>query len=158
MKLPDRETCYRAPQGRDSRFDGLFYVGVTSTDIYCRPVCPARTAKLKNCRYFSSAAEAQEAGLRPCLRCRPETALVSLEFVSDLRLTRVFPGAERLAVMESINVAMPAERRSALKELAAAVVADPNLFRHRGRGSLTQRSIFGPAASAATSESRSAYV
>jgi AraC family transcriptional regulator of adaptative response / DNA-3-methyladenine glycosylase II len=74
MELPDREICYRALQSRDSRFDGLIFVGVTSTGVYCRPVCPARTPKFENCHFFSSAAAAQEAGFRPCLRCRPETA------------------------------------------------------------------------------------
>jgi AraC family transcriptional regulator, regulatory protein of adaptative response / DNA-3-methyladenine glycosylase II len=74
MELPDREVCYRALQSRDSRFDGLIFVGVSSTGIYCRPVCPARTAKYENCSFFGSAAAAQEAGFRPCLRCRPETA------------------------------------------------------------------------------------
>jgi AraC family transcriptional regulator of adaptative response / DNA-3-methyladenine glycosylase II len=74
MELPDRAACYRALQSRDSRFDGLLFVGVTSTGIYCRPVCPARTPKFENCRFFRSAAAAQEAGFRPCLRCRPETA------------------------------------------------------------------------------------
>jgi AraC family transcriptional regulator of adaptative response / DNA-3-methyladenine glycosylase II len=52
----------------------LLFVGVTSTRIYCRPICPARTPKFENCRFFASAAAAQEAGFRPCLRCRPETA------------------------------------------------------------------------------------
>jgi AraC family transcriptional regulator of adaptative response / DNA-3-methyladenine glycosylase II len=74
VELPDREICYRALQSRDARFDGLLFVGATSTGIYCRPVCPARTPKLANCRFFGSAAAAQEAGFRPCLRCRPETA------------------------------------------------------------------------------------
>jgi AraC family transcriptional regulator of adaptative response / DNA-3-methyladenine glycosylase II len=74
MELPIKEVCYRALQSRDPRFDGLIYVGVTSTGIYCRPVCPARTAKFENCSFFGSAAAAQEAGFRPCLRCRPETA------------------------------------------------------------------------------------
>jgi AraC family transcriptional regulator of adaptative response / DNA-3-methyladenine glycosylase II len=74
MELPDRDVCYRALQSRDPRFDGLLFVGVTSTGIYCRPVCPARTAKFENTRFFGSAAAAQEAGFRPCLRCRPETA------------------------------------------------------------------------------------
>src|SRR5438045_4863974 len=74
MELPNREVCYRAFQSRDSRFDGLLFVGVTSTGIYCRPICPARSPKFENCRFFSSAAAAQEAGFRPCLRCRPETA------------------------------------------------------------------------------------
>src|SRR5580704_11461052 len=74
MELPDKETCYRALQSRDSRFDGLMYVGVKSTGIYCRTVCPARTAKYENCTFYGSAAAAQEAGFRPCLRCRPETS------------------------------------------------------------------------------------
>jgi len=70
----DPKVCYRALATRDARFDGRLFVGVTSTGIYCRPVCPARPAKFENCRFFSSAAAAQEAGFRPCLRCRPETA------------------------------------------------------------------------------------
>lgn len=74
MEVPEREICYRALQSRDARFDGLLFVGVSSTGIYCRPVCPARTPKFENCRFFGSAAAAQEAGFRPCLRCRPETA------------------------------------------------------------------------------------
>src|SRR3954452_4812013 len=74
MDLPERAICYRALQSRDARFDGLLFVGVTSTGIYCRPVCPARTAKPEHCTFFASAAAAQEAGFRPCLRCRPETA------------------------------------------------------------------------------------
>ena len=74
MEVLDRDVCYRALQTRDARFDGRLFVGVTTTGIYCRPVCPARTAKRENCRFFASAAAAQEAGFRPCLRCRPETA------------------------------------------------------------------------------------
>jgi AraC family transcriptional regulator, regulatory protein of adaptative response / DNA-3-methyladenine glycosylase II len=74
MELPGPEACYRALQSRDARFDGLIFVGVRTTGVYCRPVCPARTPQSKNCRFFASAAAAQEAGFRPCLRCRPETA------------------------------------------------------------------------------------
>lgn len=74
MEALDPQICYRALRTRDARFDGRIFVGVTSTGIYCRPVCPAGTAKLANCRFFPSAAAAQEAGFRPCLRCRPETA------------------------------------------------------------------------------------
>src|ERR1700683_4931056 len=74
MELPEKETCYRALQSRDPRFDGLLYVGVKSTGIYCRPVCPARTPKYENCTFYASAAAAQDVGYRPCLRCRPETA------------------------------------------------------------------------------------
>lgn len=70
----DPGACYRTLQSRDARFDGRLFVGVTSTGIYCRPICPARTPKFENCRFYPSAAAAQEAGFRPCLRCRPETA------------------------------------------------------------------------------------
>lgn len=74
MDLMDRDACYRVLQTRDARFDGRLFVGVSSTGIYCRPVCPARTPLSRNCQFFASAAAAQEAGFRPCLRCRPETA------------------------------------------------------------------------------------
>lgn len=74
MELPGRNVCYRALQSRDARFDGLLYVGVSSTGIYCRPICPARTPRFENCSFYGSAAAAQEAGFRPCLRCRPEIA------------------------------------------------------------------------------------
>lgn len=74
VDLPDADACYRALRSRDLRFDGRMFVGVMSTGIYCRPVCPARTPKREHCRFFASAAAAQEAGFRPCLRCRPETA------------------------------------------------------------------------------------
>lgn len=70
----DPKICLRALRTRDARFDGRIFVGVTSTGIYCRPICPARSPKPENCRFFASAAAAQEAGFRPCLRCRPETA------------------------------------------------------------------------------------
>jgi AraC family transcriptional regulator, regulatory protein of adaptative response / DNA-3-methyladenine glycosylase II len=70
----DRIACYRAISTRDARFDGRLFVGVKTTGIYCRPICPARTPKLENTSFYASAAAAQEAGFRPCLRCRPETS------------------------------------------------------------------------------------
>jgi hypothetical protein len=70
----DDDACYRAIETRDRRFDGRLFVAVTSTGIYCRPFCPAPTPKRKNARFFNTAAAAQEAGFRPCLRCRPETS------------------------------------------------------------------------------------
>jgi AraC family transcriptional regulator of adaptative response / DNA-3-methyladenine glycosylase II len=72
--LLDRESCNRAVDSADARFDGVFFVGVTTTTIYCRPICPARRTLKKNRRYFTSAAAAERAGFRPCLRCRPELA------------------------------------------------------------------------------------
>src|SRR5512138_175008 len=67
-----QQVCSRARLTRDARFDGKFFIGVLSTKIYCRPICPARTAKESNVRYYPTAAAAAEAGFRPCLRCRPE--------------------------------------------------------------------------------------
>lgn len=72
--LPEPEICERARQSRDVRFDGRFFVGVLTTGIYCRPVCPARMPAEDNVRYYATPASAQDAGFRPCLRCRPETA------------------------------------------------------------------------------------
>jgi AraC family transcriptional regulator, regulatory protein of adaptative response / DNA-3-methyladenine glycosylase II len=68
----DHDACYRAVASRDARFDGRIFTGVKTTGIYCRPICPARTPKSSNVVFFSTAAAAQEAGFRSCLRCRPE--------------------------------------------------------------------------------------
>ena len=70
----DQEACYRAVLTRDVRFDGRFFGCVKTTGIYCRPVCPARTPKRENMSFVVTAAGAEEAGFRACLRCRPETA------------------------------------------------------------------------------------
>jgi len=70
----DGDTCYRALRARDTRFDGRFFVGVSTTGVYCRPVCPARTPGRDRCTFYRSAAEAERAGYRACLRCRPELA------------------------------------------------------------------------------------
>lgn len=70
----DEDSAYRALSARDARFDGQFFVGVTSTGIYCRPVCRVRLPRRENCRFFAHPAAAEQAGFRPCLRCRPEQA------------------------------------------------------------------------------------
>ncbi len=70
----DPEVCHRALRARDARFDGRLFVGVVTTGVYCRPICPVPSPKSRNCRFFPSAAAAQAAGFRPCLRCRPEVA------------------------------------------------------------------------------------
>lgn len=69
----DDDACYRAIQVRDRRFDGRLFIAVRTTGIYCRPICPARTPKRENSTFYATAAAAQEAGYRPCLRCRPES-------------------------------------------------------------------------------------
>jgi AraC family transcriptional regulator of adaptative response / DNA-3-methyladenine glycosylase II len=81
--LADEETCYRAVQSRDERFDGWFVTAVTSTGIYCRPSCPALTPRRENVRFFPGAAAAQQAGFRACKRCRPDATPGSPEW--DLR-------------------------------------------------------------------------
>jgi AraC family transcriptional regulator of adaptative response / DNA-3-methyladenine glycosylase II len=73
MRIDD-DTCYRALAARDARFDGLFFVGVTTTGIYCRPICTARAPGRERCRFFANSAMAERDGFRPCLRCRPELA------------------------------------------------------------------------------------
>jgi AraC family transcriptional regulator, regulatory protein of adaptative response / DNA-3-methyladenine glycosylase II len=70
----DPDTAWKALATHDARFDGRFFVGVTSTHIYCRPVCRVRTPRRENCRFYANAATAEQAGFRPCLRCRPELA------------------------------------------------------------------------------------
>ena len=70
----DHQQCYEALRSRDTRFDGRFWVGVRTTGIYCRPVCPSRTPLSRNVDFFAHPAAAEDAGLRPCRRCRPEAA------------------------------------------------------------------------------------
>jgi len=74
MTEKDKKIFYAAFKSKDSRFDGQFFVGISSTGIYCRPVCRARLPKEENCSFFKTAAEAEQAGYRPCLLCRPELA------------------------------------------------------------------------------------
>jgi AraC family transcriptional regulator, regulatory protein of adaptative response / DNA-3-methyladenine glycosylase II len=70
----DPDACYAAIQGRDPRFDGVFFTAVATTGIYCRPICPAKTPQRASCQFFPNAATAEAHGYRPCLRCRPEAA------------------------------------------------------------------------------------
>ena len=70
----NHKSYYQAVLTHDQRFDGVFFVGVTSTKIYCRTVCTVKTPRSENCRFFGNAALAEQAGFRPCLRCRPELA------------------------------------------------------------------------------------
>lgn len=74
MMINDKNALYQAFKSKDPRFDGQFFVGISSTGIYCRPTCSARVAKEENCNFFKTAAEAEKSGYRPCLICRPELA------------------------------------------------------------------------------------
>jgi AraC family transcriptional regulator of adaptative response / DNA-3-methyladenine glycosylase II len=77
----DFAKCDQARLARDAAYDGRFYTGVHTTGIYCHPVCPVRPARSANVSFFPSAAAAEGAGFRPCLRCRPETAPFSMPTV-----------------------------------------------------------------------------
>jgi AraC family transcriptional regulator of adaptative response / DNA-3-methyladenine glycosylase II len=90
--LLDADQCYRALGARDSRFDGRFFVGVSTTRIYCRPVCTARTPRRNHCRFFPSAAAAESEGFRPCLRCRPELAPGHASVDANHRLAQAAAG------------------------------------------------------------------
>jgi len=101
-------SLYAAIKARDARFDGRFFVGVTSTGIYCRPVCRVRTPLFRNCRFFGNAASAEAAGFRPCLRCRPELA-PGLAFVDSSRtLAQAAARALMQAVLEGRELRAPA--------------------------------------------------
>src|SRR5262249_20843112 len=128
----DHERCYRALSTRDARFDGLFFVGVTSTGIYCRPVCTAKTPGRDRCRFFGSAALAEQAGFRPCLRCRPELApghapVDSARTMARAAAARIEAGAlsdgvrlEDLA--KSLGLSSRRLRRAVRKELGVSPV------------------------------------
>jgi AraC family transcriptional regulator of adaptative response / DNA-3-methyladenine glycosylase II len=96
--LLDTESCYQALVSHDARFDGVFFVGVATTGIYCRTVCPAKTPRRENCAFYPSAAAAERAGHRPCRRCRPELApgnapIDAVERLAAAILSRIEDGA-----------------------------------------------------------------
>ncbi|HSW23603.1 MAG TPA: AlkA N-terminal domain-containing protein [Burkholderiaceae bacterium] len=108
----DPDHCYAAIKARDARFDGLFFVGVSTTGIYCRPVCAVRTPGRDRCSYYANAASAEAAGYRPCLRCRPELAPGSspndaTRRLADIAVARIEAGSagslEELAAELSIS-------------------------------------------------------
>lgn len=104
----DKRIAWRALTSRDARFDGVFFVGVTSTGIYCRPVCPVKPPREENCLFFDSAEAAEKATFRPCLRCRPELApgnapVDSSRRIAGLLMQRIEEGAiEGVESLESI--------------------------------------------------------
>jgi AraC family transcriptional regulator of adaptative response / DNA-3-methyladenine glycosylase II len=107
----DPDAAYRAVEARDARFDGRFFVGVTSTGIYCRPICRVRTPRRENCRFFATPAQAEAQRFRPCLKCRPEVA-PGLSF-SDSSRSLASSAARRIerAAREGELLSMPALAR-----------------------------------------------
>lgn len=128
----DPALCYQALLTRDRRFDGRFFTAVTTTGIYCRPVCPARTPKRGNVRFYACAAAAEEAGFRPCRRCRPETAPgtpawdgTSATVARALRLISqgVFDESNVEELAERVGVGGRHLRRLFMQHLGAAPIA-----------------------------------
>lgn len=121
----DAESCYRALQARDPRFDGVFYVGVTSTGIYCRPICPARTPMAPRCRFFRSGAQALGEGFRPCLRCRPDLAPGLAPTDASRALARRALGRIEAGALEGASVqALATELGVSERHLRRAVEAE----------------------------------
>lgn len=125
------ELCYRSLSSRDTRFDGQFFVGVTSTGIYCRPVCPARTPRQDRCRFFANAAAAERGGFRPCLRCRPELApgrapVDAVGRVAAAAVARIEAGAlnedSLEALADSFGISSRQLRRAVEREYGVAPV------------------------------------
>ena len=118
--------CYLALKARDARFDGCFFTGVTSTGIYCRPVCSARTPKRENCVFFRYPAQAESAGFRPCLRCRPELAPHALAWsMQDASTILAHQAARLLDEPEAAG-----ERPASIEHLAARLgISDRHLRR-----------------------------
>src|SRR5260221_7314272 len=94
----DAAHCYEVVKARDARFDGVFFVAVSTTGVYCRPVCRVRTPGRDRCTFFANAASAEAAGYRPCLRCRPELApgaapVDAVRRVANVAVARIEAGA-----------------------------------------------------------------
>lgn len=123
--------AYQAVQARDARFDGRLYVGVTSTGVYCRPICRVRLPKPQNCRYFSYAAQAEDAGFRPCLKCRPELAPGGEPLWSVMHASQTLAlQAAHLMDLSLMPDAQPLQTRSSVSECARRLgITDRHLRR-----------------------------
>jgi AraC family transcriptional regulator of adaptative response / DNA-3-methyladenine glycosylase II len=104
------DLCYQALTARDARFDGRFFVGVSSTGIYCRPVCTVRVPKRQNCSFYPSAAAAESVGYRPCLRCRPELAPGNAAIDASARLAQQAASLIEDGLLADVSLEALAER------------------------------------------------
>jgi AraC family transcriptional regulator of adaptative response / DNA-3-methyladenine glycosylase II len=109
MKL-DPDICYQAILTHDARFDGRFFTGVSTTGIYCRPVCPVKTPRRQSCAFFSSAAAAESAGFRPCLRCRPELAPGNSSIEANARLAHGAVSLIEDGLLDGLSLSRLADR------------------------------------------------
>ena len=126
----DAATCYRAICAHDERFDGVFFVGVTTTGVYCRPVCRARTPGEARCRYFRSAVEAEAEGFRACFRCRPElapgySATDAVDRLAKAALARIEAGALNEGSLDDLAAELGVTGRHVRRAVRAVVGASP---------------------------------
>jgi len=126
----DPDACYRAVLARDARFDGVFFVGVKTTGIYCRPICPARTPGRDRCTFHRTAAEAERAGFRACFRCRPELApgLARVDAVPRVvaeAMRRIEAGALADGTLEQLAAEVGVTSRHLRRAMHAALGISP---------------------------------
>lgn len=122
-------TWHQAVDSRDPSFDGVFFVAITSTRIYCRPVCPSRPARPENRRFFASRAAAEASGFRACLRCRPElqsgeTPLEAVPRLAQRAVARISRGALNGRSVKALALTLGMSdrhlRRAVVRELGAS--------------------------------------
>jgi AraC family transcriptional regulator of adaptative response / DNA-3-methyladenine glycosylase II len=138
--------CDRARIGRDRSYDGRFFTGVRTTGIYCRPICPVRPAQSKNVEYYPSAAAAEAAGFRPCLRCRPETAPFSPAWKGSLATVEramrlVHDGALDEAGVETLAERCGIGARQLTRLFKKHIGASPTQVAHTARVQRAKRMI-----------------
>lgn len=126
----DAEHCYEIVKARDARFDGVFFVGVSTTGVYCRPVCRVRTPGRDRCRYFENAAAAEAAGFRPCLRCQPELApgrapVDAEQRLANAAIARIDAGALGERSVEELAAELGVSSRQLHRAVEAAYGVSP---------------------------------
>ena len=126
----DADTCYRALRARDGRFDGVFFVGVQTTGIYCRPVCPARTPGRERCVFFERAAVAEREGFRACFRCRPElapggAAVDSVPRLVQAAVTRIEAGCLNEGGVDELSAALGVTSRHLRRAMESELGVTP---------------------------------
>lgn len=122
--------CYEVVKARDARFDGLFFVGVSTTGVYCRPVCRVRTPGRDRCSFFANAASAEAAGFRPCLRCRPELApgaapADAAQRVANTAVARIEAGALSGGSVEELAAELGVSSRQLLRAVESEYGVSP---------------------------------
>jgi AraC family transcriptional regulator of adaptative response / DNA-3-methyladenine glycosylase II len=149
VTLPD-DICQRVVNARDARFDGIFFVAVTTTGIYCRPVCPSRGARPQHRRFFESAASAEHAGFRPCLRCRPELApgramMDAVPRLAHVAAEQIAAGALNGHTVSQLAVELGVSERHLRRAMKREMGVSPNALAQTHRLLLAKRLLIDTA-------------